>query len=91
MALQKSSIFESAFDGKEFREYLAGVVAGRGAHITFAQAVAGFPEGKIGNRVPHSEKHSITRQAITAADHNSFHIGQLVDLRMLLEERVKDW
>ena len=155
-----------------FREYLAGVVAGQGAHISFAQAVADFPEEKIGRRfphvdhtawmlifhmaeglwdiieyidytnykpkeyprgywpandwpenidewykkinsveagihrlqemlqdpqrdifapLPHSSEHSIARQAITAADHNSYHIGQIVDLRMLLETRVKDY
>ena len=159
-------------DENHFREYLAGVVAGQGAHITFGQAVADFPEGKIGSRVPHldhtawmlifhmaealwdiieyidytnyapkeypsgywpaddepehidmwykkidsieagiarlqdmlrdpqrdifaplphSAEHNIARQAITAADHNSYHIGQLVDLRMLLEARVKDY
>jgi hypothetical protein len=33
----------------------------------------------------------IAGQAITAADHNSYHIGQIVDLRMLLETRVKDY
>lgn len=154
------------------REYLAGVVAGQGAHITFEQALSDFPEAKIGSRVPHldhtawmllyhmaealwdiieyidytnyipkeyprgywpaddgpdnvdkwyekinsvekgirtlqkmlrdpqrdifaalphSAEHSIARQAITAADHNSYHIGQIVDLRMLLETRVKDY
>lgn len=25
------------------------------------------------------------------AGHHAYHIGQMVDLRMLLEERVKDW
>lgn len=162
----------NTMDEKKFREYLAGVVAGHGAHISFGQAVAGFPEEKIAARVPHidhtawqlvyhtaaalwdiinyidytdyepkpypggywpqsdgpdsiaewyekigsieagiktlqemlcdperdifaplshSAEHSIVRQAITAADHHSYHIGQLVDLRMLLEARVKDW
>lgn len=52
---------------KQFREYLAGVVAGRGAHISYTQALADFP------------------------DHNSSHIGQIADLRMLLEARVKDY
>lgn len=159
-------------DENNFREYLAGLVAGHGAHITFRQAVADFPEEKIGSRVPHvdhtawmllfhmaealwdiieyidythykpkeyprgywpaddgpehidmwhakiesveagicrlqemlrdperdifaplphSAEHSIVRQAITAADHNSYHIGQMVDLRMLLDTRVKDY
>ena len=159
-------------DENHFREYLAGVVAGQGAHITFGQAVADFPAEKIGSRLPHvdhtawmlvfhmaealwdiieyidytnykpkeypsgywpanggpenidmwhekinsinkaihklqemlqdpqrdifaplphSAEHSIARQAITAADHNSYHIGQIVDLRMLLEARVKDY
>lgn len=159
-------------DEKQFREYLAGVVAGQGAHITFEQAVADFPEEKIGRRLPHvdhtawmlifhmaeglwdlieyidyanykpkeypsgywpagdgpesmdewykkinsvkagirelqkmlrdsqrdiftplphSAEHNLARQVITAADHNSYHIGQIVDLRMLLEARIKDY
>ena len=159
-------------DEQAFRAYLAKVVAGSGAHITFEQAVYDFPEEKIATKLPHldhgawelvyhmeaalwdiidfidyvnyqekeypggywpkagdpadperwreavesikkgiarlqrlaldpdrdlfapfphSAEHNLARQIITAADHNSYHIGQLVDLRMLLAERVRDW
>ena len=34
---------------------------------------------------------SLARAALLAIDHNSYHIGQLVDLRMLLGVPVRDW
>jgi hypothetical protein len=36
-------------------------------------------------------RHDRFRQALLAVDHNSYHIGQLVDLRMLLGIPVRDW
>jgi hypothetical protein len=35
--------------------------------------------------------HTPVRQILLAIDHNSYHIGQLVDLRMLLGIPVRDW
>ncbi len=40
---------------------------------------------------PHSARHTLFNEAITAADHNSYHIGQIVDIRLLLGIPVKDW
>jgi hypothetical protein len=34
---------------------------------------------------------SLLQQVILVLDHNSYHIGQLVDLRMLLGVAVRDW
>jgi hypothetical protein len=34
---------------------------------------------------------SLLQQATLVIDHNSYHIGQLVDLRMLLGLPVRDW
>lgn len=34
---------------------------------------------------------SLLQQAVLVIDHNSYHIGQLVDLRMLLGVPVRDW
>jgi hypothetical protein len=34
---------------------------------------------------------SLLQQGTLVIDHNSYHIGQLVDLRMLLEVPVRDW
>ncbi|MEQ1352612.1 MAG: DinB family protein [Candidatus Acidiferrum sp.] len=35
-------------------------------------------------KIPHGEGQTILRQALTAADHNAYHLGQLVLLRRLL-------
>lgn len=40
---------------------------------------------------PHGSGHNLFHEAITLGDHNSYHIGQLVDLRMLLDVAVRDW
>ena len=157
----------------ETRDTLAATVAGRGAHITFGQAIEGFPAERSGERVdgvphtawtlvwhmreviqdiidyvenpagyaskpypsgywpesyappspqawqeavegvesaldrvvewvtdesrplfevlPHTPGHTIFRQALLVADHTSYHIGQIVDLRLLMGIPVKDW
>jgi hypothetical protein len=40
---------------------------------------------------PHGSGQNLLREAILIIDHNSYHIGQLVDVRMLLEVPVRDW
>ncbi len=40
---------------------------------------------------PHGEGQNLLREALTVIDHNSYHIGQFVDIRMLLGVPVKDW
>jgi hypothetical protein len=163
---------ENRMSDRELREYLAQVLEGRGAHISFEQAIADVPPEKMGTRLPglehslwglvyhmeaclrdiieyiryidyrfpdypsglwperdapastqewtdtvaavtrgigelremvlneendlfapfpHSAEHNLFREAITAADHNSYHIGQIVDLRMLLDIPVRDY
>ena len=39
----------------------------------------------------HGSGQNLLREAILIIDHNSYHIGQLVDVRMLLEAPVRDW
>jgi hypothetical protein len=39
----------------------------------------------------HGSGQNLLREAILIIDHNSYHIGQLVDIRMLLEAPVRDW
>lgn len=34
--------------------------------------------------IPHGDAHTILREALVLADHNSYHLGQLVDLRRAL-------
>ena len=40
---------------------------------------------------PHGSGQNLLREAILIIDHNSYHIGQLVDVRMLLKAPVRDW
>jgi len=40
---------------------------------------------------PHGSGQYLLREAILLIDHNSYHIGQLVDIRMLLGVPVRDW
>lgn len=41
--------------------------------------------------IPGTPGHTLFRQALLVIDHNSYHIGQIVDLRMLLGIPVRDW
>ena len=35
-------------------------------------------------KIPHSDEHTVLREALVLADHNAYHLGQLVDLRRAL-------
>jgi len=39
----------------------------------------------------HGSGQNLLQEAIQIIDHNSYHIGQLVDIRMLLGVPVRDW
>jgi hypothetical protein len=43
------------------------------------------PETDLFARLPHSEGQTILREALLIADHNAYHLGQIVDLRRALE------
>ena len=49
------------------------------------------PENDLFAPFPHGSGQSLLREAILVIDHNSYHIGQLVDIRMLLKVPVRDW
>ena len=49
------------------------------------------PDNDLFQAFPHGSGHNLFHEAITLGDHNSYHIGQVVDLRMLLGVPVKDW
>ncbi|MFW5806275.1 MAG: DinB family protein [Spirochaetota bacterium] len=49
------------------------------------------PETDLFAPFAHGAGHNVFHEAVTLADHNSYHIGQLVDLRMLLGIPVRDW
>jgi hypothetical protein len=39
------------------------------------------PRTDLCAKIPHGDGQTILRQALVLADHNSYHLGQLVDLR----------
>jgi hypothetical protein len=49
------------------------------------------PDNDLFAPFPHGSGQNLLREAILIIDHNSYHIGQLVDIRMLLEAKVRDW
>ena len=40
---------------------------------------------------PWGDGQNLLREVLVLADHNSYHVGQVVDLRMLLGVPVRDW
>jgi hypothetical protein len=42
------------------------------------------PRADLSARIPHGEGQTILREALLVADHNAYHLGQLVDLRRAL-------
>jgi hypothetical protein len=43
------------------------------------------PKTDLFARIPHGDGQTILREALLVADHNAYHIGQLVLLRKLLD------
>ena len=44
------------------------------------------PKTDLFSRIPHGDGQTILREALLVADHNAYHLGQLVDLRRALGE-----
>lgn len=44
------------------------------------------PKADLYAKIPHGDGQTILREALLAADHNAYHLGQLVDLRRALGE-----
>jgi hypothetical protein len=59
--------------------------------LKWMRAVVSDPARDLFEPFPHGAGHNLFHEAVTLADHNSYHIGQLVDLRMLLGVPVRDW
>ena len=51
------------------------------------QLVAEADEQQLYARIPHSDGQTLLREALLLADHNAYHLGQLVFLRKMLEGR----
>ncbi|MFP4374428.1 MAG: DinB family protein [Spirochaetaceae bacterium] len=61
------------------------------ADLKWMRSVIADPEQDLFEPFPHGSGHNLFHEALTLADHNSYHIGQFVDLRMLLGVPVRDW
>ena len=48
------------------------------------QAVVSDPDTDLTAPLPHGQGQTVLREALLAADHNAYHIGQLIMLRVLL-------
>lgn len=48
------------------------------------------PKTDLFARIPHGTGQTILREALIVADHNSYHLGQVLDLRRLLDAWKKD-
>ena len=49
------------------------------------QALVANPKTDLFARIPWGEGQTILREALLVADHNAYHVAQLVDVRRLLE------
>lgn len=54
------------------------------ADLKAMQKLVSDPKADLFARIPHGEGQTILREALLVADHNAYHLGQLVMLRRLL-------
>ena len=59
-------------------------LAGFRADLKAMQKLVANPRTDLFARIPHGEGQTILREALLVADHNAYHLGQLVLLRRLL-------
>jgi hypothetical protein len=59
--------------------------------LDWMRAQVADPDRDLFEPFEHGTGHNLFHEALTLADHNSYHIGQFVDLRMLLGVPVRDW
>ena len=55
------------------------------ADLEAMQELVANPKTDLFARIPWGEGQTILREALLVADHNAYHLGQLVDVRRLLE------
>jgi hypothetical protein len=55
-----------------------------GKDLKAMQYLVGSPKTDLYARIPWGDGQTILREALLLADHNAYHLGQLVDLRRLL-------
>jgi hypothetical protein len=59
-------------------------VAGFRADLQAMKDLVSNPSTDLFQRIPHGQGQTILREALLVADHNSYHLGQLVTVRRLL-------
>jgi hypothetical protein len=60
------------------------------ADLQAMQELVAAPTTDLFARIPHGEGQTILREALLVADHNAYHLGQLVTVRRLLGAWPKD-
>src|SRR5262249_12509880 len=66
-------------------------VAGFRADLKAMQDLVADPATDLFARIPHGEGQTVLREALLVADHNAYHLGQLVTIRRLLGVWPVDW
>ncbi len=61
-------------------------IAGFGADLKAMIDLVNDPKTDLHARIPHGDGQTILREALLVADHNAYHLGQLVFLRRALGE-----
>jgi DinB superfamily len=59
-------------------------IAGFRKDLKFIQALVANPKTDLFARIPWGDGQTILREALLVADHNAYHLGQLLDVRRLL-------
>lgn len=49
------------------------------------QKLVADPSSDLFAKIPHGDGQTILREALLVADHNAYHLGQIVQLRRLLD------
>jgi hypothetical protein len=60
------------------------------AELKAMQDLVADPSTDLFARIPHGEGQTVLREALLVADHNAYHLGQLVTVRRLLGAWPKD-
>jgi hypothetical protein len=55
------------------------------------KALIANPKMDLFSPIPHGNGQTLLREALLVADHNSYHLGQFISLRMLLSVPVRDY
>ena len=59
-------------------------VAAFRADLSAMRALVADPDTDLFARIPHGDGQTVLREALLVADHNAYHLGQLVVVRRLL-------